>query len=66
MKRPPRQFNRLAVAQPQLALAHYEHDLREFEERGQLGSAEFYQRLESGELGDNMDYFEWAGLWEPK
>jgi hypothetical protein len=29
-----------------------------------MDSATFYQRFEAGELGDAMDFFEWAGLYE--
>jgi len=42
----------------------YERDLHEFEERYQIDSAKFYQRFEAGEMGDTMDFFEWAGLYE--
>jgi len=27
-----------------------------------MGSKEFYTRFERGELGDDMDFFEWASL----
>lgn len=42
----------------------YERDLHEFEKEYELESEKFYQRFESGEMGDEMDYFEWAGLYE--
>jgi hypothetical protein len=29
-----------------------------------MDSGTFYQRFEAGELGDAMDFFEWAGLYE--
>ena len=29
-----------------------------------MDSATFYRRFEAGELGDAMDFFEWAGLYE--
>ena len=29
-----------------------------------MESATFYRRFEAGELGDGMDFFEWAGLYE--
>ena len=29
-----------------------------------MESATFYRRFEAGELGDAMDFFEWAGLYE--
>ena len=42
----------------------YEHDLYAFETQYDMDSATFYQRFEAGELGDAMDFFEWAGLCE--
>ena len=47
-----------------LRLERYERDLRELEERYSMESATFYRRFEAGELGDAMDFFEWAGLYE--
>jgi hypothetical protein len=47
-----------------LQLERYEHDLREFERRYGMESDAFYLRFEDGELGDAMDFFEWAGLYE--
>ena len=29
-----------------------------------MESATFYRRFEAGELGDAMDFFEWASLYE--
>lgn len=48
----------------QLRRQRYEQTLREFEERYGMPSEVFYQRFEAGELGDSMDFFEWAGLFE--
>ena len=45
-------------------LQRYEHELGEFEQQYQVDSHVFYQRFEAGEMGDAMDYFEWAGLYE--
>ncbi len=45
-------------------LARYEADLEKFELRYKMSSADFYQGFEQGELGDAMDFFEWAGLFE--
>ena len=42
----------------------YEKALKAFEERYNMPSAVFYERFEAGELGDAMDFFEWAGLFE--
>ncbi len=50
--------------QHQLRLEQYDRDLRKFEERYGMDSATFYGRFEAGSLGDAMDWFEWAGLYE--
>lgn len=54
----------MALSQHRLRLERYERDLREFERRYDMESKTFYQRFEAGELGDAMDFFEWAGLYE--
>ncbi len=54
----------VTLSQHRLRLERYERDLREFEERYGMESATFYRRFEAGELGDEMDFFEWAGLYE--
>ncbi len=53
-----------ALSNLRLRLGRYERDLREFEQRYSMESSVFYQRFEDGELGDAMDFFEWAGLYE--
>jgi len=45
-------------------LRKYKRELAAFEKRFQMPSDAFYSRFESGEMGDNVDYFEWAGLYE--
>ena len=54
----------VTLSQHRLRLERYERDLRELEERYSMESATFYRRFEAGELGDTMDFFEWAGLYE--
>ena len=54
----------VALNQYRLRLERYERDLGEFEEHYGMESAMFYRRFETGELGDAMDFFEWAGLYE--
>ena len=54
----------ITLSQQRRRLARYETDLREFETRYGMDSATFYQRFEAGELGDAMDFCEWAGLFE--
>lgn len=52
------------LGQQRRRLRQYERDLQEFELRFEMKSPLFYRRFEAGELGDSMDYFEWAGLYE--
>ncbi|MEA3459723.1 MAG: hypothetical protein U9R11_03455 [Chloroflexota bacterium] len=54
----------MTLSQHRLRLERYERDLREFERRYDMESKTFYQRFDAGELGDAMDFFEWAGLYE--
>lgn len=54
----------VALSRHRLRLERYNRDLLEFEQRHGMESPAFYQRFESGELGDAMDFFEWAGLYE--
>lgn len=56
----------LALSQQRARLERYERDLSEMEERHGMDSAEFYRRFSAGELGDDLDWFEWAGLYELK
>lgn len=52
------------LSQQQRRLKLYARDLQEFEQRFDMKSPLFYRQFEAGELGDNMDFFEWAGLYE--
>jgi hypothetical protein len=47
-----------------LRLQYYASALQEFEHRHEMSSEIFYRRFEEGQLGDAMDFFEWAGLFE--
>jgi hypothetical protein len=38
--------------------------LREFERTYSMDSEPFYERFERGQLGDEMDYFDWAATVE--
>lgn len=52
------------LGQQRQRLERYEQELHAFEHRHGLDSATFYRRFEAGELGDDMDFCEWAGLVE--
>ena len=54
-----REFNRLAELKARLV-----RQLQAFEEQYYLKSKEFYTRYEQGELGDDMDFMEWAATIE--
>ena len=42
--------------------ANYRPISREFEQKYQRSSAEFYQQFQAGQTSDAMDYVEWASL----
>jgi len=54
----------IVLSQYKLRLERYNEELQKFEARYGMKSDEFYRRFEAGELGDAMDFFEWAGLYE--
>ena len=54
----------IALNRYRLRVERYKRDLLEFEQRYGMESATFYQQFESGQLGDAMDFFEWAGVYE--
>ena len=39
-------------------------DLNKFERKYRMSSENFFHEFESGEMGDDADFFEWAGLYE--
>lgn len=47
-----------------LRQGRHAQSLAEFEQRYKMKSDIFYHRFEAGELGDEMDFFEWSGLYE--
>ncbi|HEY9849210.1 MAG TPA: hypothetical protein V6D28_07110 [Leptolyngbyaceae cyanobacterium] len=56
----------IALSQHRQKLEKYEHDMNEFEQRYGIESAIFYQRFQAGQLGDDIDFFEWSALYELK
>ena len=46
----------------QAQLRQLQADLSEFEQKYQRSSTEFYQQFQAGQIGDAMDYVEWASL----
>lgn len=45
-------------------LAQLERDLSRFEQQFDLSSDTFYARFQAGEMGDAMDFVEWASLYQ--
>ncbi len=41
-----------------------EIDLKEFEQRYQLSSEDFYHQFKNGELDDQEDFMLWSGIYE--
>ena len=45
-------------------LAALQQDLRELENKYAMPSAEFFAKFQRGILGDEMDFIEWAALYQ--
>jgi hypothetical protein len=52
------------IAEYRERLAEYEFDLKTFEERYALKSAELYEQFESGQRGDAREFLEWLGIYD--
>ena len=52
------------IAKYRSNIEQIQFELSRFEDKYQMSSEDFYQRFESGEMGDEGDFFEWAGLYE--
>ncbi len=48
----------------QAQLERLKQQIVAFEEQYGWTTPEFYPRFERGELGDDMDFIEWAATWE--
>lgn len=53
----------LEHAQALRELRTIEDDLAKFEQEYSMSSPDFYQRFQSGDLGDDADFFEWSALY---
>jgi hypothetical protein len=49
---------------PVEALAALIRSLVAYEQRYQMSSADFYVRYQKGEMGDTIDFVEWAGDYQ--
>ncbi len=58
------QLLNLILTRHRQKLATYNLDIDKFEQKYQLTSEQFVEQFNSGNLGDEMDFFEWFGLCE--
>jgi len=40
------------------------HELQEYERKYEMRSSEFFERLQREELGDDMEWIDWAGTYQ--
>lgn len=52
------------VAELKRAILNLRVELKTFEEKYRITSADFYKKFGAGKLDDREDYLTWAGLWE--
>jgi hypothetical protein len=55
---------RTVYTSPVEALAAVIRSLVAYEQRYQMSSADFYDRYQRGEIGDSIDFVEWAGDYQ--
>jgi 2-polyprenyl-6-methoxyphenol hydroxylase-like FAD-dependent oxidoreductase len=55
---------RTVYTSPVEALAALIRSLVAYEQRYQMSSADFYSRYQRGEIGDSIDFVEWAGDYQ--
>ncbi len=56
----------LEIEQAEQTLSDLETRLAECEKRHQMTSKKFFQRFQTGELGDDAEYVEWSAFIEMK
>ena len=52
------------IARYRKVITDIDDELKVFEQKYTMSSEECYRRFNSGELGDEADFFEWTGLYE--
>ena len=50
------------IAEARRKLEEFKAELAEFEVQYKMASAEFFQRFQDGQMGDDMDFFDWSAL----
>jgi len=56
-----REINKLEIK-----IADFTNQIKQWEETYQINSTSFLDKFESGQMGDNMDFIEWASTLEMK
>lgn len=54
-----REINKLEIK-----IADFTNQIRQWEENYQINSTSFLEKFESGQMGDNMDFIDWASTLE--
>ncbi|TAF08061.1 MAG: hypothetical protein EAZ77_07685 [Nostocales cyanobacterium] len=54
----------LSVNSTQQDISDLEQSLKNFETKYKMSSSEFYQKFQAGQLGDEIDFFEWSVFYE--
>lgn len=52
----------LEISQTEIQLREIERDLAKYEKQHGMSSHEFFEKYESGQTDDRMDFVEWASL----
>lgn len=52
------------IAETKKGIVNIQIDLKEFENKYKISSENFYEKFETGKLGDDEDYIIWAGVYE--
>ncbi|MFB0533494.1 MAG: hypothetical protein ACETWR_00780 [Anaerolineae bacterium] len=54
----------MAESNPVEELLELAHELQEYERKYEMRSSEFFERFQRGELGDDMEWIDWAGTYQ--
>lgn len=54
----------MAESNPVDELLELARELQEYERKYEMSSSEFFERFQQGELGDDMDWIDWAGAYQ--
>ena len=54
----------MSESNPVEELLELAHELQEYERKHEMSSSEFFERFQRGELGDDMEWIDWAGTYQ--